>query len=325
MSKWRLPLRCARAAILSATGGLWLAKRRLAARGAVVVLAFHRVLDDADMPRTNSLPGMVTRGRTFAALCAYVARNYLTVSVEHGLFGRTSWPMRLIFTFDDGWADTFTFAFPAASAEGIPLTVFICPGLMGKTGPFWPESVAAAIRVLVPAIHEKGIETSIEALKRAEQDRLRKARAICAGVQQGAVDSTMSWEQATAMSGAGAAIGSHTQSHQILTLASETEARFEAAESKDEIERKLKQPCTLFAYPNGSESKELRRAIAGAGYEFAFTTRRGAWTAESDPLAIPRINICEENVAGLRGEFSRAQFEFTVFWRAWRAMAARRE
>jgi hypothetical protein len=64
--------------------------------------------------------------------------------------------------------------------------------------------------------------------------------------------------------------------------------------------------------------------MAEEGFTAAFTTRRAAWTAASDPMAIPRVNVCEQGVTGTNGGFSPAMFEYNVFWKAWRATRAER-
>ncbi len=51
--------------------------------------------------------------------------------------------MRIMFTFDDGWKDNYTNALPVIRELRIPVTVFVCPGLVGRTLPFWPELVAS--------------------------------------------------------------------------------------------------------------------------------------------------------------------------------------
>src|SRR5262244_1299997 len=116
------------------------------------------------------------------------------------------------------------------------------------------------------------------------------------------------------MAAAGIRFGSHTYSHQILTGLSGDAARRELADGRAAIERVLGTPCTMLAYPNGESSDSVRRLAATAGYTLAFTTGPGAWTAATDPMSIPRCNMSEENVVGLRGRFSAVAFEYTAFW-----------
>jgi hypothetical protein len=64
---------------------------------------------------------------------------------------------------------------------------------------------------------------------------------------------------------------------------------------------------------------EIRDAVEQAGFQLALTTQPGPWTKQSDPMAIPRVNISEENISGWTGRFSAAMFEYQVFWKSWRA------
>jgi peptidoglycan/xylan/chitin deacetylase (PgdA/CDA1 family) len=292
-------------------------------RGAVIVLTFHRVLDEAGYHAAGNLPGMAVRQQTFEKLAAYAAGRYETVDVSTAKPGELSARLRVAFTFDDGWSDNYPVAFPIAQAHGIPLTIFLCPALVGREAPFWPERVAA----LLHATGRRGeIETVIEDLKHHSQEErerwIERLGGAGTAVEFRAGDSTLPWEEIIAMDRAGVRFGSHTQTHQILTTVPPDTARAEIRESKGAIERALGHPCDLFAYPNGDWSPETRAILAESGYRLAFTTKRGAWTAASDRFAIPRSNIYEDNLAGLTGRFSPAMFEYTTFWKAWRATRA---
>lgn len=324
MTRFRCALHWLRAAAVFASGGLWAAKRQLRLSRSIIVLAFHRVLDDADLPRTNSLAGMVISRRTFEELTVHVAGRYEAVEIKRAVHEHGAPTIRVAFTFDDGWLDTYKVALPIAVAHGVPLTVFVCPGRMGTNAPFWPERAAALIKVFLPSIRDGEIERGVETLKHCESSHQQQAMAILdaaerIGLERSEVDSTVSWEQLADMAGAGVTIGSHTQTHQILTTVPESEAWSEICTSRASIERGLNRACPLFSYPNGNDSPHLRRLVAAAGYDLAFTMAQGAWRPASDPYAIPRLNVCEENVVGPNGRFSRLRFEYAVFWQAWRA------
>jgi len=124
--------------LLQATGSLWWAKRQLRRRGAVAVLTFHRILDDAAFQRTCSLPGIVVRRRTFEKLAEHVAREYEAVDFQQSL-AAPSGKMRVMFTFDDGWKDNYTNALPVMRGRGIPATMFVCPGWSGALCPSGPK------------------------------------------------------------------------------------------------------------------------------------------------------------------------------------------
>jgi len=313
--------------LLYATGCLWWAKRQLRRRGAAVVLTFHRVLNDHELQHTCSLPGMVIREETFEKLAGYVSGACQAMEFEQAVRTAAEGKVPMVFTFDDGWKDTQTNALPTALRYRIPLTVFLCPGLIGRALPFWPEQVTARLRSGSRPVPDDEIERSIEALKVQTPTRRREFMAGLGAVEAPAcakADRTASWDDILEMAAAGIRFGCHTHTHQILTTVSDNTARQEIRDGKRAIESELKVRCNLFAYPNGNTSQTTRQILTEEGFTAGFTTQRGFWTNACHPLAIPRVNICEENVVGCTGRFSTEMFQYTVFWRTWRAMRAER-
>jgi peptidoglycan/xylan/chitin deacetylase (PgdA/CDA1 family) len=308
---------------LFATGTLWWTKRRLCAQGATVVLTFHRVLDDEEYARTSSLPGIVVRRETFAALARYISRHCTPVSLSGRDAAKVHGRVPVAVTFDDGWRDNHVHAFPVANQYRIPLTIFVCPGLESRPFPFWPELAVLWWR----EAHSTGgsfpaqygtAEQFIEHLKTlppAERDRILVESATRTPGNE-PNNATLSWDEMTSLSRQGVLFGSHTCTHQILVQIDGTEVRRELTESREILERRLGAPCRTLAYPNGDCSPRVRELAAEAGYQLAFTTRPGVWSRNCDPLLIPRINIWEGKIVGRRGRFSRVAFEYSVFWKA---------
>jgi peptidoglycan/xylan/chitin deacetylase (PgdA/CDA1 family) len=321
-------LRCLWANFLAASGCLWWAKRRILQSRAVIALTFHRVLNDSDNKQTCSLDGIVIRKRTFRELSSHVAACYEPVDLRTAKPGVRHRKLPVVFTFDDGWIDTYTVAFPIAREHQIPIVVFVCPELLDETAPFWPERLVALMRAAASSVGNDQAEQLIESLKRdlpEERERYlanlrEKTRGSAEQVEPMSADRTMSCAAIRQMVAGGVCIGSHTQSHQILTMISPDSARRELHDSKAFIESTLSQCCDTFAYPNGNCSPETRALVAEAGYKLAVTTMSGAWTKDSDPLAVPRINIFEDKVIGWNRRFSATMFEYATFWKAWRAM-----
>jgi peptidoglycan/xylan/chitin deacetylase (PgdA/CDA1 family) len=318
-------------AVLRASGALWWAKCQLRREGAIVVLLLHRVLDEAEWRGTHSLPSTVLRSRTFGDLAEYLARRCRAVRLSDAAPGTVGRKIAVAVTFDDAWSDNCTIALPVAEACGVPATVFVCTGLAGCVAPFWPERVAAALRAMRPSTPEAATETLIEHLKSyTPRDRAQwledLAHTLGAEEVRGEPfegDSTMTWEEIAEMDRAGVAFGSHTHTHQALPAVGAGVARREVRDSQAALERRLGKRCDLFAYPHGRWSPEARQMLEEEGFRLAFTTERNAWTADCDPLLIPRANICENGIVGLRGRFSPAMFEYTAFWKVWRAMRAK--
>lgn len=313
------------ARLLQASGCLWWARHRLQRSGATVVLTFHRVLDDSEFQHTCSLAGIVVRRQTFERLAAYVSRKFEAVDFDRAI-QQPGRKMRIMFTFDDGWKDNYTNALPVIRELRIPVTVFVCPGLVGRTLPFWPELVASLLSKATPPAESAEIESLIETLKTYTPERRQKFIARLyeqysapAGKDSYSGDQTVTWDDIREMDSAGVRFGCHTHTHQILTTVPAQTARQEIRDSKRAIEGTLYRRCDLFAYPNGNSSPATRRILAEEGFTAAFTTERGAWVAGCDRMEIPRVNVCEASVAGITGAFSPAMFQYNVFWKAWRA------
>ena len=357
VSSYRQRLRrIARAAwmrFLALSGLLRWAEWRLARRGAVVVLTFHRVLSDAEYASTDSPQGMLLKRNTFNDLVAWVRRRFVPVSLAEANPHprRAGNRVSVALTFDDGWQDNFVHAAPIAARHAVPLTIFICPALVGMELPFWPERVMAMWRAATqrgmstrlselcaearkhiagaPAPQgQETAETSIELLKMlpskhrtqimVRMQELMGAAALSSGSP--GIDATMTWNNVLELAQGAVSFGSHTYSHELLPRIPLEKAKQEISDSKRMVEAKVGKPCTLFAYPNGDSSLELRALVADAGYKLAFINRPGAWLEDTDPLLIPRVNLWEGSVVGRSQRFSSLAFRYVVLWKAYRAL-----
>jgi len=319
----RLLARCLWVQFLDWSGFLGSAEEALRERGAILVLTLHRVLDETSSESTNSLSGIVLRERTFRRLVRHLATQYDTVDLAEATPGKTTSRLQTVITFDDGWRDNYTTAFPIIQAVALPVTIFVCPALLGQEQPFWPERAVGLLKTMRNDQAPDDFSPVIERLKRCtETQRARFFRRVSLNnpPATGAdVDRTLSWSEVLEMNLGGVRFGSHTNTHPILTAISPEMARYELRQSQTALESALDKPCRYFAYPNGDCSDVTRQIVSGAGFTRAVTTAHGAWTTSSDCLAVPRMNVSESNVVGLTGHFWPAMFRYAIVWKAWRA------
>lgn len=118
-------------------------------------------------------------------------------------------------------------------------------------------------------------------------------------------ESLMSWDTIRSLSAKGMQFGSHTASHCHLDRVDSQAVTTELASSKNKIEAELKEPCRWFCYPYGGMNGSVAEAVRASGYEAAFATTKGAWTAASDRFAVPRINV--------RADTSAAVLAYKIF------------
>jgi peptidoglycan/xylan/chitin deacetylase (PgdA/CDA1 family) len=311
---------------------LYLARKWVQRNGAIV-LTFHRVLNDSELQQTASLPGMIVRSETFSGFLKYASESCEVIDVASGPRWEPTGKLQLAVTFDDGWSDNATAAYPLACQHKTPMVIFIVPEKTGTELPFWPERTAAALDQGSSAdgseLSDADIEQAIEKLKElpaSERERrvgqLTSARTAIHS--SASVDKTMTWEQIAELHAGGVKFGSHTSTHEILTVIPAAQAAEEIAESRTLIEQKLQTPCSLFSYPNGDCSEPVRDLVVDAGYKLAFLNQDpGVWTRDCDPFLIPRVNVCEYHMVDSKGNFSTLIFDYAVVWSAAKGLLAR--
>ena len=316
------------AGLLRASGMLSLARKWVQRHGAIV-LTFHRVLSDSELQQTASLGGMIVRDRTFADFLQYASQHFEFANLEQDPHWKPSGKLKLAVTFDDGWSDNAESVYPIARQFHVPFVIFIVPEKTGTTLPFWPERTAAALD-RAPAVNGarraisigKAIE-ELKALPTVEREsRISQMLGSGGPLESSAtVDKTMTWQQIAELHAGGVTFGSHTSTHEILTVIPAAQAEQEIVSSREAIQEKLGVSCHLFSYPNGNYSEQVRELVAQAGYKLAFLDQEpGVWTRDCDPLLIPRVNVCEYHLVDSNGNFSPLIFDYAVVWSAARGL-----
>ncbi len=308
-----------------------LTRRRL--QGRAVVLTYHRVLADDDLPRSWSHPAIIVRRRTFERHLAAIRRHFDVLSlatfaerVESGQpFDRPS----CLVTFDDGWLDTYSQAWPALRAAGLSATVFLPVDFIGANRMFWQEQGSALLASIAErasrdaafaarartALAPHGLDgvlgLSGAALRQAIVDAMQTHKledparqqsplptlmelAADAGHVANGVDAFMTWAQAREMAGHGITFGGHGATHRLLTTLPAAEIEAEVRDSRVALERELPGHTRAFCYPNGNWSPAVADAVAANGFRVAFSTERGTVGPDSPRFALQRFNMHED-------------------------------
>lgn len=157
----------------------------------------------------------------------------------------------VVFSFDDGYEDNYTEAFPVLKEHGYTAIFYLATDYMGG-GLMYPRDI-------------------LESNSR-EHNRV------------------MSWEQASELLASGMEIGSHTISHPVLTRIPDEQACREIKDSRIILEEKLEVPVTSFCYPGGFLNETHRRYVREAGYHTACAADPGIWQG-GDVFRIPRVSV----------------------------------
>lgn len=103
----------------------------------MLILNYHRV---GHPPSTARYRGMYVSPRILA-WHIYILKvlGYEFVTVSEGV-GRGCQHKLVALTFDDGYRDNFDLGYPVLARAGVPATVYVVTGDIGKSGVIWPEA-----------------------------------------------------------------------------------------------------------------------------------------------------------------------------------------
>jgi peptidoglycan/xylan/chitin deacetylase (PgdA/CDA1 family) len=306
--------------------GLIRAGRSLWARS-LTVINYHRI-DDPHRPGFDSFkPNVSATPQDFERQMEYLAKWFHVVSLKD----LTAWldghkdlpPYAALITFDDGYLDNYTYAFPILRKYNFPALIFLTTGHIGTDAPFYWDMAAYCFshteddHLTFPDGHVESWSNQTEldlvsrrwielmkTLPHAEKLIYVENLPVLLGVSIPAgffQNLMMNWDQVREMQKGGIEFGAHTIHHPILTRIALEEVREEVAGAKSRIEEELGEPVLGFAYPNGQSSDlndEIEKTVAGSGIRAAFTLLSGpAWLDEvkRNPYTIRRIFISHKD------------------------------
>ena len=283
-----------------------------------VILAYHRV---APLSEGNALlDDFCVEPAIFEKQIAYIAKQYKVTGVEKisDYAGSRSRHLArsLAISFDDAYADIYTYAFPVLKKYGLPATVFVSTAFIEEGRRYWWDRLAAMmlktpkkkatldlggkrLNLDLRRGRKKSFFLIGDLLKRLELDKqeelfclLRESLAIG---EQDARPSLLSWEQMKEMSRSGITFGAHTHTHQALSsLKAPAALQEEVSRPKELLERHLGGQIAAFAYPYGEPddfSAQSVEAIKSAGYSYAVTMMQGLVNFGDSSYCLPRIGI----------------------------------
>jgi len=188
-------------------------------------------------------------------------------------------PRSMIISIDDGYKENFLLR-DALKKHDIPITIFLCTGIVGTNKHFWFEHDIKNYDIeylkkltdeeRVKILSELGFEETAE-----HQDRQ--------ALSESEIDEMKSYVD----------FQSHTVTHPILPLCDYEKSFFEISGSKIVLEQKFGQKTYAISYPNGGYSNRDIKIAKQSGYECGLTTETGLNSYETDLFRLKRYYIPE--------------------------------
>ena len=284
-----------------------------------LILTYHRVLPISEID-VSIEPGMFVTPATLKCHIRFLKRYFDIIAIDK-LDGRSCFTKdrkpRCILTFDDGWLDFYTYAWPILSQEKVPAVVYLPTALIGTDAVFWTERLANLwetiegrnflIRELSRLAERKGkvihssssnsLGSIISELKDFPHHEIERLLSLSEEetnfTSKANSRSFMNWQEVRELYNTGlVSFGSHTVNHAILPTLSGDEIREELQASK----KKLKAENVVgnglsFCYPNGNYNERIVKMMKECGYVSAMTCNSGWNWKGGDLYTLKRISI----------------------------------
>jgi peptidoglycan/xylan/chitin deacetylase (PgdA/CDA1 family) len=304
---------------------------RRAQKPKLAILCYHGIGESG-----NPL-GDATSQEAFEAQVQFLHRHYRIISLEEvwrSLRDPEHAEPGVAITFDDGYRNAYTVAFPILQKYDVTATIFVAVDAVETGQILWYDRVFLAMAVAPGGPLDIEIGGHFRFRLDSPADRWRAAlelvawfrtlpdsrrRECCAllerkiGLPQGKVSGLMlTWEQIQTMHRAGISFGSHTLTHPVVSQLTPAELERELIESKRTLEKKLGTPVLDFAYPFGKPSDcsvAAVEALSRYGYRSAVTTVPGVNPPQANPYMLRRIQVGHSaSVARFSFELNQAFF-----------------
>ncbi len=293
-----------------------------------LVVMYHRVITNpADDPFQL---GMCVTKRRFREQIAFFRDYFEPIGLGEGVRRRQEglpMPRRAVsITFDDGYVDNLSTAWPILREYGMPATVFVTTGeRVDGPGLWWDRVIHAVANTTAPTLdlssiglnsvsgtlalgrlHRAGsltsllallwehdIDTTLEAVGCIEQ-------ALCPLPNPNTLPARLSDEDIATLHREGVEIGAHTIHHPDLRMTSDERMQQELLEPKRTLESIIGATVDGFAYPRGLSDGRVIKAVGNAGYRYAVATQRGLNRGGNNPFLIERMGAPDTGVADVK-------------------------
>jgi peptidoglycan/xylan/chitin deacetylase (PgdA/CDA1 family) len=230
-------------------------------------------------------------------------------------------PNTVVITFDDGYYDFYSTAYPILKRYGLPCTLFLVTNLLCEDGAKWEDTLTRMINSVTSGVislrlngrektwvlttYRKRRECIVElvgALQNSGDERSRVLLEVKRQLTSGNMKPKsvmMKWKEVLELAEDNQlSFGCHSHTHSNLGDLSTDHAKWEIDTSKEKIEQKLNQQCRLFCYPFGKKSSfnpRVKTLLKTLDFAAAVTTIPGSISLDSDPFELRRIAAVDDS------------------------------
>ncbi len=301
------------------------------------IFAYHRISDNSFDPL-----GMNLSAEIFESHLHHIRTHCTPISLETALDlmqeGKGYPENATVLTFDDGYRDNYTTAFPLLKRYAIPATIFLSAQSVDNGRPLWFDQIVNSFRATDRTVVDlreldlplyrlssyqhrsgaaMGLANRLKYTTPGERDEAIRYLVDITGTawQENDDDSLMlTWPMVQEMGAGHISFGSHGLTHTILTTLSPQEARYELAGSRKLIYENTGAEPTCFAYPNGNEgdfNESMMALVKECGYRAACSLIAHGNSGDS-LFALNRYCVTNRMLSSFLGGFSQSKLELEL-------------
>ncbi len=284
------------------------------------ILMFHRVLPKSDQLRIHNHKSLEISPEQLENIIQYFnKKKYRAISLDELVVDHSSISKNekfVIYTFDDGYIDNYTYAYPIFKKHGIPFTIYVATNMPDGNALLWwyllEELIVKNSKIILNSVSgpltyntrttkEKEIVFNeirklFASANKPQLDLLVKSLEIndVSRVNSLTRELALTWEQLIELSRDPlVTIGAHTVNHFPLNTLSYKESEFEILKSKEIIESHGLPPVKHFCYPLGYYGDKEIKILQKSQYKSATTIKMANTFVENleHPFSLPRIMI----------------------------------
>lgn len=283
------------------------------------ILMYHRITDLEIDPW-----GLAVSAKKFDEQLAVLKKKFNVIGLEELIYKKNNNELEqnsVVITFDDGYRDNYTTAYPILKKHKLPATFFISSAYIENQNEFWPDKL---IRLLLNKYDLPKKELDIKSIGKSwninSQTFTRKMRfdffmevwysllQIDANAREEALIKIEAWaehdsdikldtlpmnkdELVDLAKQPLISIGGHTSNHVALSFLDVNSQRQEIESNKLWLENVLGKPISGFAYPNGSYNSNTISLMKEVGYDYACTTKEMRNSNYISNYELPRYQV----------------------------------
>lgn len=289
------------------------------------ILFMHKIVaQQTNKPRIHLMKANEIEVTFLEEMLVYLKGKYDIISLEdmcNWLESKEKLKKKfIVVTFDDGYKDNLTLAYPVFKKLNIPFTIYVTNCFPNKTAKLWWYMLEDILLentkiqfTINNNLHLFESKTQNQKDKSFEQIRNIIINATAANqakllshlektynknLKDYVVKEALTWDEINTLSKDPlVTIGCHTENHLALNTLTKEEQLKEILESKKEIDSKTQNNSAHFAYPYGTSNEinesEVNNLAATKSFQTATTTRMGnIFKQHSNHLhALPRLQI----------------------------------